>query len=503
MSKVLVIVCPFMEPYRPPLSAAIVCEVSRLAGHEVVGIDLNIELYHLVGPKKFHELEMDYAYNTDYVWEGMDAYLESQMKDLGSYDHILISVFSFFGYGLAKTLCKFIKDRCSTPILLGGPAVRFPMNDSTMLGLVNESYKEDRSIGAYLRAKGLIDDYIVGEGEIALAEFFKGNKTFPGINNQDSQQIDDLENLPIPNYDYFDLSRYDYLRGKPDIIMLGSRGCVKKCTFCDVSQLWPKYRYRSGNSLAKEMIMHYERYGVTDFYLADSLINGSIKAFNELLEALVKYDTKKIFRWGGMAILRPKNQHVKEMYDMIAETGTSFWIVGVETFVERVRYEMGKRFSNDDLMYHLEQSTRIGLENVFLMMTTWPSETLAEHEENINFYPKLKKYIANGSLLSMNTHSRLLAIEGTSMIKQLGLTFNDPVLQKLGLPKESFWHCPTNPELTMKERIRRSMNVVKAAYDNKLLPLQLDSTLLDISKFVDLIKEHPELEIKPNDQSHI
>ena len=44
-TKTLVINTPYLEPHRPPIAGAILCEVARQNGHEVHAIDLNINLF--------------------------------------------------------------------------------------------------------------------------------------------------------------------------------------------------------------------------------------------------------------------------------------------------------------------------------------------------------------------------------------------------------------------------------------------------------------------------
>jgi radical SAM superfamily enzyme YgiQ (UPF0313 family) len=92
------------------------------------------------------------------------------------------------------------------------------------------------------------------------------------------------------------------------------------------------------------------------------------------------------------------------MFDMIKEAGGRFWSLGIETGVDRIRYEMKKKFTNDDVDWHLEQSQRIGLQNLFLMIPTWPSETSEEHSEYLKIFEVDPDYknINNEGILSIN-----------------------------------------------------------------------------------------------------
>ena len=57
---------------------------------------------------------------------------------------------------------------------------------------------------------------------------------------------------------------------------------VRKCDFCDVQSIWPKYRYRSGENIALEMKVQNNKYGTKKFLFTDSLLNGSVKQLEDL-----------------------------------------------------------------------------------------------------------------------------------------------------------------------------------------------------------------------------
>ena len=102
------------------------------------------------------------------------------------------------------------------------------------------------------------------------------------------QQIDDINRLAYPVYDDYELSDYTNRKGLVALPITGSRGCVRSCTFCDVASMWPKYRYRDGKNIAEEIKYQVERHGVRAFRFTDSLINGSLKAFKDMIKELAE-----------------------------------------------------------------------------------------------------------------------------------------------------------------------------------------------------------------------
>mgnify|MGYP003346163800 CR=1 FL=1 len=148
----------------------------------------------------------------------------------------------------------------------------------------------------------------------------------------------------ISNYDFYNLDEYDYLRPDDrDLFIYGSRGCVRKCSFCNVPTLWPQFRWRTGENLADELTKNYEKYGITNFFFTDSLMNGNLKEFYALHESLARRNLPK-FDFSGFAIIRPKKQHTVELFDMLKSSGRHFWNVGVEHGSDAVRHDMKKKF---------------------------------------------------------------------------------------------------------------------------------------------------------------
>ncbi len=160
----------------------------------------------------------------------------------------------------------------------------------------------------------------------------------PGIGNNNFVQIDDLDSQLWPDYSYYNLSDYE----NKELGIVGSRGCVRNCTFCDVAKTSPKYRYRSGKNIAQEIIKHYETHGVTDFYFNDSLVNGSYKAFNDMCNALINYKFENPISWSGQYIIRPKSSTPKDHFQMLQASGCKMLFTGIESGCDRVRFELGK-----------------------------------------------------------------------------------------------------------------------------------------------------------------
>jgi hypothetical protein len=450
MIKSLIINPPFLEPHRPPISCAILAEILEKQNHYVTVKDFNIEIHNKLGSNTFHDLQIKITTDQDQQSVRLlTDMIEWQLStiEINSYDWILLSCFSFWNLEPMRKICQAIRSKTNAKIIIGGPGVEY---ENAGLEILNQ---------------GLVDFCIYGEAELTLPRLVNGDTTAPGVNGIPPEQIIDIENLPLPNYKYFDFSAYDWLLDDPDVFIYGSRGCVRKCTFCDVAKYWPKYRWRSGQSLANEMISNYEKFGVKNYFFADSLVNGNLKEFRTMCELLANYK-EGLFRWASYAIVRPKSAHSVELFDLIKASGGKFWSIGIETGVDRIRFEMDKKFTNDDIDWHLEQSQRIGLQNNFLCIGTWPSETLDEHHEYLRMFKRWQNYAVDGTIYGIRLSNTLTIFEGTPLydlkegkIFEFETFSHNTSAELIGRS----WYVPTNPDLTHHEKYRRVLALYEEA----------------------------------------
>ena len=460
--KNLLVAVPQLEIHRPPVSTALLAGIMHGAGYEVSCLDLNIQLYHEWGEREY------YSY-TD-VWEKTRQPTEEEKYNIKQFiiEHliphcdndirILISVFTTNSQLFTKLSCELIQEyypQCE--VVLGG------------MGLTN-------GFGKYMLESKLCNYVIYGEGEQALLNLLKGNTDYPGINNEATQeQVNDLNTESFPNYSDVNFDKYEYLyNGRREVNIVGSRGCVRRCTYCDVPSYWPKFRYRSGQNIADEMINHYEKCGVSQFYFTDSLINGSLKAFRDMCDKLATYNQahKAGFSWGGQFIFKQKKTLTDDYFDMIAQAGGDQFYVGVETGSDKIRWEMDKKFTNEDIDYHLEHFRRVGLRCFFLMIIGYHTEVLSDHEENLKMYPRWQKYVATGTISGIDLSTSLKFLPNTPlerMIDSHGIMFPTMAYKADGseTPNTMIWTSKSNPDLTFEERIRRRLEVQDIAMKYK------------------------------------
>jgi len=231
---------------------------------------------------------------------------------------------------------------------------------------------------------------IYGEGEIALLEFLNGNLEYPGINS-DPVQIDDLNSLPPPDYGDINV---------PMIALTGSRGCVRKCKFCNVPSIWKKYRYVDGTILAENAISVIQKNPYTSHIaFSDSLINGSEREFRKMCTRLKEHNLSEDVKSGKLSPVTWEAQYIArrvtvDHYQLVVDSGCTMLKIGIESGSERLRNEMAKKF-NDEAMYNtlfgfLKTDPHIKL--VLMIVVGYPQETEEDFEKTLDFMDRLSYY---------------------------------------------------------------------------------------------------------------
>ena len=425
--------------------------------------DLNLELYKRQGQSVWDNCN-EYTYNDlDLLPEDLKNQATSLLKEIvleikqsGS-DCLAMTVFSYVQMQWTEWFLKLCSEQIpDVTVILGGPGV----------SSIYQLRHTDLVFGAWALEQKLTDYYVLGEGDQVFPEFLKGQTDMLGLNcvgkTQTWQpQIEDMDAQIRPSYKKINLDFYQSPNNKKIITLNGSRGCVRRCTFCDVGAQWKKFKYRSGQSLAQEIKKHHNDTGVRDFWFSDSLINGSMKQFNELLETLKQYQLTDL-HFSGQFIVRPSQSHPERMYKLMAETGFTHIAVGIESGSERVRDHMGKKFSNQDIDYHLAMCERYGITNYFLTIVGYPTETEQDFEDTLNMYRRYQRYVINHTILGINLKYTMTILPNTpisTMQQELDVEWIH------GEGNQMEWRSGSNPDLTVKERYSRWIRLVTLALD--------------------------------------
>lgn len=280
----------------------------------------------------------------------------------------------------AKWLCFRLKQKHpDVKIIIGGT------------GIAGQLASGDQSYCEYLKEHGLIDHYIYGDGECSLPELLKGNLSYPGIDSSAWAELADLNSLDYPDYDNYDFSLYE----SAFIGILGSRGCVRQCTFCDVHEYWTKFKWRSGENIFNEMLHQNRKYGTRFFKFQDSLINGNVKEYTTLVKLLAQHNIdhpENSFQWSSYFIFRPATSMSEELWALTAQSGAYVLSVGIESLVDKNRHHIKKKFDNQDIEFALAMAKKYGIKIFFILMVGYVTETHQDHLDTLQWVRDHKHY---------------------------------------------------------------------------------------------------------------
>jgi hypothetical protein len=418
--NIVIVSVPYTDTSAPIMAPGALKAVSSELGISCRAFDLNaVVTEYLKGNIKKDEIVNFLLYsqiNSEIINELNDLFEMCVSAILEtSPDLVCLSLLHYQCKESTKWISFLIKKLSpSTTILIGGPGITDDVNSQTT------GYADS------LRKSGLIDHYIYGDGEHAFKEFLSGNLHFPGINGTGWKAIDNLNLLPYSDYDDYDFSLYSH----PFLNIVGSRGCVRKCTFCDVHETWERFYWRSADNIFQEMLFQATKYNIRTFKFQDNLINGNVKEFNRLIEMLAEYNNHnpdKKLSWASYFIFRPKSQMSETMWKLTAESGAVQLQVGVESLVDKNRHHMKKKFNNDDLIYGLDMAKKYKIKILMILLVGYVTETEEDHIETMAWLKKYANY-ASDPITKITVGGTLAILPNTWLSRnqeQLGITWKN------------------------------------------------------------------------------
>ena len=385
--KVVVASVPFVDEDTPLVAPALLKAVLQAQDIECVALDLNIQIYNFLKTRNDKHLFLEFFYQQnchDSIVDDLSMMFDLYMQEIMPHkpDIIGLSLFSEQSQCFTVWLSALLKQQYpKVKIVIGGPGLSTLENGSTKF--------PDR-----LKSLGYIDDYITGDAEQSLVEYVKGNKNFPGINSHQWSSLKDINNQPYPDYSDYRFINYR----SPLLHLIDSRGCVQNCEFCDVIGFWEKFRYKSAESIFKQMLYYIEQYRVYRFQFASSICNGNLREFKKLVKMIAEYNSNKAeeeqMSWLGSFIIRKAKHHNAELWKNIKQSN-GFLFCGVESIVPHVRIALGKNFDNDDLDHHLKMAHHYDVPMNLLLIAGYYTETKEDYEYAKDWFRQHKQFANN------------------------------------------------------------------------------------------------------------
>lgn len=379
---IVIAAMPLIDTKRALAGPALLKSSLAKHGFSSVALDLNVDIFLKFQISNHQSYLKDFFYkqiiNDEIIDEvnSMLHYCANQIVNLNP-TIIGLSLFADDCQVFTTWLCALLKQMVpDAAIVIGGP------------GIVNFDYAEK------IKKAGLINDYINGDGEISFVNYVQGNKLYAGINSSSWEPVENLNDLPYPDYSDYNL----YWYGEPSIPLVDSRGCVRSCEFCDVIELWKKFQYKTADSIFSEMLYQIDKHNIHHFDFRSSITNGNLKEFKKLISMISEYNQSKFrseqISWEGSFIIRSHTVHPDDMWRDLQKNNARLFL-GIESVISHVRIKLGKNFDNCDIDYHLQMAQKYGIELDLMIITGYPSETLDDYKMTKQWFIDRKHYANN------------------------------------------------------------------------------------------------------------
>ena len=362
--------------------------------------------------------------------EYIETYVNENIETFKQAKYIGVSLFSVYNIFAAVIFVEIMRSKFpAAQIILGGSGTE-------------DTGPNSQNIGQYFLNNDMADFVVYGEGEQAIQNILLG-KNHIGI-----PQVNDLNSIPYPDYS-------DFFKDFPNtnvnqLTVIGSRGCVRKCTFCNVPKLWPSYKFRSGQNISEELIHNYEKYGINNYGFGDSLINGSMKAFRDLCSVMAKYhkdNPNSKMMWSGQFICKSKRQMPFEDFTLMKEAGCVSVDIGVESGSEKVRNDIKKGFTEEDMHHTLESLLENGIQVRLLFLVGYPTETEEDFQKTLDMVARYAKW---KNLMYVTVGKTLRMLDNTELHDDLAHLFY------YDQNKYTDWVSTVVPDLNFEKRVERA-----------------------------------------------
>ena len=255
------------------------------------------------------------------------------------------------------------------------------------------------------------DIVVVGEGEIILSElvdYYDRVETIKGIAFIRDEQfvftgarphITDIDELPLPSWHLYDLTRYKTprlsSRKNPVGPFESSRGCPNQCTYCNKGMFGNRLRLKSVNRVVDEMEYMLEC-GFREIHIWEDNFSANLKRAKEICREIIRRRLR--FPWNIFAGLRVDRVD-KELFELLKEAGCYGVGLAAESGNQELLDRIKKRITLDQIRKAFRFAKEAELETTGFFMFGLPGETEETMKNTIDFAIELNPTYAKVTIL--------------------------------------------------------------------------------------------------------
>lgn len=245
----------------------------------------------------------------------------------------------------------------------------------TLLELLEEYRKLGWDKNAFLNSNP-------GLSKIKGISYLKDRKV---IVNPSRELIKDLDFLPFPARDFFDMKKYVPLPNQykrlPSIHMIVTRGCPYSCSFCSTNAVFGRgIRLTSPKKVVNEIEHLIQEYGAKEISFWDDVLTVNKKWMRELCHLFI--DKKLDIDWTCYARV---NNVDKELLELMYQAGCWNIFFGFESGSQELLDIINKNITLDEIRQVVKWCKEVGIEIRASFMIALPKETPELAKQTIDF----------------------------------------------------------------------------------------------------------------------
>ncbi len=202
--------------------------------------------------------------------------------------------------------------------------------------------------------------------------------------------IEELDSIPFPAWHLFPLDRYELLGfasiKRPGSLLLGSRGCPYRCTFCSLKIMGNRRRRRSADNIVSEIAWLKDRFGYRQVSFTDPIFPLSKREGLDFSEAMISRGFHRNMVWTTETRVDLVDE---ELLGNMGRAGLRRIMFGFESSGQEGIDRLGKSFAIAQSRHAVKAARKVGVEVIGFFMIGIPGETLASIEGTLRFSRRL------------------------------------------------------------------------------------------------------------------
>ncbi|MDD5097239.1 MAG: radical SAM protein [Candidatus Omnitrophica bacterium] len=309
-----------------------------------------------------------------------------------------------------KDLLSLIKT--FKPDVVATTAVTASYNEAKkIMGIVKQEYPDVKTIIGGIHASvlpvevGLQDHFditVIGEGDNTIGEIlssfslkevkgiaYKDNNSKDIVFTGQRQLIQDMDRLPFPAWDLFEINKYKNSRLSSRKNPVGhietSRGCAFECNFCCKKIFGTQYRAKSPRRVADEL-EYMLKCGFKEVHISDDSFTQNIQRAKDICLEIIKRKLK--FPWSLINGVRV-NLVDKEFLTLAKKAGCWQMGFGIETGDQGVLDKINKKTTVLQVEKAVKLAHRAGLDTFGFFIFGLSGETEESMKKTVKFAKRL------------------------------------------------------------------------------------------------------------------